>query len=161
MAKARARFVVLHGPNLAALGTREPAIYGTTTLREINAALAAQAKALGVTVACAQSNHEGVLIDRIHAARRRGASGLLINLGALSHTSLALRDAIVAAALPTVEVHLSNLYAREAFRQASVTGAVCAGVIGGFGARSYTLGLRALWEIVAPAAAAPRLGQGA
>lgn len=161
MANARLRFVVLHGPNLAALGTREPEVYGTTTLAEINAALAKQAKALGVAVACAQSNHEGVLIDRIHAARRDGASGLLVNLGALSHTSIALRDAIAAAALPTVEVHLSNLYARESFRHASVTGAVCAGVIGGFGARSYTLGLQALCEIVAAAAPRARAGKGA
>ncbi len=161
MAKARARFVVLHGPNLATLGTREPAIYGTTTPAQINAALATRAKALGVAVACAQSNHEGVLIDRIHAARRSGASGLLINLGALSHTSIALRDAIVAAALPTVEVHLSNLYARESFRHASVTGAVCAGVIGGFGARSYTLGLQALYEIVSQPTTPPRTAKGA
>lgn len=144
MKPSQAQVLVLSGPNLAALGTREPAIYGTLTLAEIEAQLGREARALGVGVRCWQSNHEGALIDQILAAPSSGVSGLVVNFGALTHTSLALRDALAAISLPAVEVHLSNLYAREAFRHVSLTAAVCVGVVSGFGAQSYLLGLRAL-----------------
>jgi 3-dehydroquinate dehydratase-2 len=139
------RVLVLHGPNLNLLGTREPEIYGRTTLAEIDAALAALAADLGADVDCRQSNHEGVLLDWIHEARGVFA-GILVNPGAYTHTSLALADAVAGVALPTVEVHLSNVHAREPIRQRSFVGAKCLGSVSGFGANSYSLGLRALLD---------------
>jgi 3-dehydroquinate dehydratase-2 len=135
--------LVLHGPNLNLLGQREPEVYGSTTLEDINDLLKKEAKSLGVVVAALQSNHEGSLIDAIHAAREKH-QGILINAGAYTHTSVAIRDAIAAVKLPTVEVHLSNIYQREAFRHHSYIAPVVLGQISGFGAESYRLGLQAL-----------------
>jgi len=137
------RILVLHGPNLNLLGVREPDVYGATTLAQIDAALVAQAKDAGCELASFQSNHEGELIDRIHAARL-DADGLLINPGGLTHTSVALRDALAGVGLPVVEVHLSNVYARESFRHHSYVSGVAIGVISGFGSASYRLALEAL-----------------
>ncbi len=140
---APARVLVLHGPNLNLLGVREPEVYGRTTLAEIDAVLTDRARALGVSVDCRQSNHEGVLVDWLHAARESSV-GVVINPGGLTHTSVVLRDAIAAVGLPAVEVHLSNTEAREDFRRVSFVAAVCVGRVTGFGARSYPLGLEAL-----------------
>ncbi len=143
------RVQVLHGPNLNLLGTRDPATYGTTTLAEIDAELARRAKARGAEVRSAQSNLEGELVDLIQAAKG-WAHAIVINPGGYTHTSVAIRDAIEAVALPTIEVHLSNLHAREPFRRESITGAKCIGQICGFGAQSYYLGLdAALWHVEA------------
>lgn len=147
MIGARPRVLVIHGPNLNLLGTRDPAIYGTTTLAEIDAALAHRAAARGADVTCVQSNLEGALVDAIQ--RARGAyDAIVINPGGYTHTSVAIRDAIEAVGVPTVEVHLSNIHAREAFRQVSITAPRCVGQICGFGARSYGLGLDAALDIV-------------
>ena len=137
------RILVVHGPNLNLLGKREPAIYGTQTLADINADLALAAKELGVELDCFQSNHEGELIDRIQEAMS-SADGILINPGGFTHSSVALRDALVATGLPVVEVHLSNVYAREAFRQVSYVSPIATGVISGLGAAGYRFGLEAL-----------------
>jgi 3-dehydroquinate dehydratase-2 len=139
------KILVLHGPNLNLLGVREPDIYGRVGMDEIDRELAARAEGLGVELRCLQSNHEGVLIDAIHEAMG-WADGILINPGAFTHTSLALRDAIASTGIPTVEVHLSNIYAREEFRRRSVIAGVCVGQISGFGANSYYLGLAAMIE---------------
>jgi len=135
--------LVLHGPNLNLLGQREPGIYGSVTLDRINSLLEAEGQKLQVKVSTVQSNHEGVLVDAIHTAREE-SQGILINAGAYTHTSVAIRDAIAAVNLPTVEVHLSNIYQREAFRHYSYIAAVAIGQISGFGAESYRLGLQAL-----------------
>lgn len=136
------RILVVHGPNLDLLGGREPDRYGTATLADVDAALAALGAELGAEVTSFQSNHEGALIDALHAARG-SADGVLINPGGLGHTSVALRDAL-AAGPPAVEVHLTNVHAREPFRHTSVTAGACAGGVFGFGIHSYLLGLRAL-----------------
>mgnify|MGYP000846289263 FL=1 len=139
--------MVLHGPNLNLLGEREPQIYGGVTLDTINRELRNLANELQVELAIFQSNHEGALIDRIHQAR--GAEqGILINPAAYTHTSVALRDALAAVALPVVEVHLTNIYTRESFRHQSLTAPVAAGLICGFGADSYLWGLRALVRLL-------------
>jgi 3-dehydroquinate dehydratase-2 len=137
------RVLVVHGPNLNLLGTREPEVYGRTTLPEIDAGLAAQAKAAGAELRSVQSNHEGELIDEVQGARG-WAHGLLVNPGGLTHTSVALRDALLATGLPVVEVHLSNIFAREPFRRHSYVSDVAVGVVTGFGPASYRLGLEAL-----------------
>ncbi|GAB4461253.1 MAG: type II 3-dehydroquinate dehydratase [Elainellaceae cyanobacterium] len=135
--------LVLHGPNLNLLGLREPGIYGLETLDSIVQALQDVASELGVKLESFQSNHEGALVDAIHEARNV-QDGLLINPGAYTHTSIAIRDAIAAVALPTIEIHLSNVYKRESFRHHSYIAPVSVGQISGFGAFSYILGLRAL-----------------
>ncbi len=136
--------LVINGPNLNLLGTREPALYGHQTLDEVMAELMELAATLGVELAGYQSNHEGALIDRIQAARLEGVSGIIINPGGLTHTSVALRDAIAGVGIPTVEVHLSNIHAREEFRHHSYIAPVAIGQIAGFGAAGYGLALRAL-----------------
>jgi len=148
VSKSSAQILVIHGPNLNLLGRREPAIYGTQTLADIDSALEAAAKELGVEIDTFQSNHEGELIDRIQAAMGV-ASGILINPGGFTHTSVALRDALVATDLPVVEVHLSNVYAREDFRQKSFVSEIALGVISGLGADGYRFGLETLAGLAA------------
>ncbi|MEX0875192.1 MAG: type II 3-dehydroquinate dehydratase [Actinomycetota bacterium] len=136
------KFLVLHGPNLNLLGSREPDVYGSTSLAEIDEALGMAAAEGGHAVDTFQSNHEGELIDKLQTGSTY--DGVLINPGGFTHTSVALRDAVQAVSVPVVEVHLSNIYAREEFRQHSLVSAACLGVVSGFGAQSYLLGLQAL-----------------
>ena len=131
------KLLLLNGPNLNLLGTREPAVYGATTLADSEQAAAQQAQAAGASIACFQSNHEGALIDRIHAAREEGVDAIVINPGGLTHTSVALRDALAAVAIPFVEVHISNIHQREAFRHHSYLSAIARGVICGLGPDGY------------------------
>jgi 3-dehydroquinate dehydratase-2 len=138
------QILVLHGPNLNLLGVREPKIYGRETLDDINARLKARAAQSNAELRIVQSNHEGALVDELHAARLAGFNGILINPGAFTHYSYALRDAIAATDLPAVEVHLSNVHKREEFRHTSVLVPVCIGQVMGFGWRSYLLGLEGL-----------------
>lgn len=135
--------LILNGPNLNLLGKREPGVYGSQTLESINQTLTQQANSMGVQLTFFQSNHEGGLIDQIHAAWNQH-QGIVINPGAYTHTSVAIRDAIAAVAIPTVEVHLSNIHQREAFRHHSYIAPVAIGQISGFGADSYRLGLEGL-----------------
>ena len=135
-------FLILHGPNLNLLGSREPAVYGYTTLDEIDADLHKMAADAGAKLHTLQSNHEGTLIDRIHAARDDGTEFIVINPGGLTHTSVALRDALSAVALPFIEVHLSNVHAREPFRHHSYLSPVALGVICGLGPDGYRLALQ-------------------
>ncbi len=137
------KFLLLNGPNLNLLGARETQIYGTDTLPNIEREVCARAEQLGVEVVCKQSNHEGELIDWLHAARDE-FDGVMINAGAYTHYSVAIRDAIAAIRLPCIEIHLSNVYKREEFRHHSMISPVCVGVICGFGKMSYLLALEAL-----------------
>lgn len=140
------RVLVIHGPNLNLLGEREPEIYGTQTLADVNSSLSALAHELDVELQCVQHNSEGAIIDDLHAART-AYNGVVINPGAYSHYSYAIADAVSAIRIPVVEVHLSNISAREEFRRTSVIAAACTGSIAGFGAQSYELALRAVVQI--------------
>lgn len=139
------RILVIHGPNLHLLGTREPDVYGATTLDDVNGALRDLAGTLGIEVDCVQHNSEGAIVQAIGEARD-GVDGIVINPGAYTHTSVAIRDAIAGVGLPAVEVHLSNVHAREDFRRHSFIAPVCVGVVSGFGPGSYRVGLTALVE---------------
>jgi 3-dehydroquinate dehydratase-2 len=141
--------LILHGPNLNLLGQREPEIYGAVTLEEIDKRLIAAGKELGVTIRTQQSNHEGELIDALHDAKN-WAKGVIFNPGGYTHTSVALRDAIAAIEIPVIEVHLSNVYAREVFRHKSLLSPVCIGKITGFGWRSYLYGLQEIAAFTNP-----------
>lgn len=135
------KLLLLNGPNLNLLGTREPEVYGAATLADIENAAVAQAAGAGATLVCFQSNHEGALIDRIHAARTDGIDMIVINPGGFTHTSVALRDALAGVAIPFVEVHISNIYKREEFRQHSYLSAVAVGTICGLGTEGYRLAI--------------------
>lgn len=137
------QILLLNGPNLNLLGTREPELYGRETLADVESMVAALAAARGATVTFLQSNHEGVLIDRVHAARLDGTAAIVINAGGLTHTSVALRDALAGVALPFYEVHVSNVYRREPFRHHSHLSDLAAGVVVGFGVRGYTMAVGA------------------
>jgi 3-dehydroquinate dehydratase-2 len=152
------RVLCLSGPNLQLLGTREPEIYGRDTLADIHARLEARARSLGVAVDTRQSNHEGELLDWIGAARTDGFAGMIINPGALTHTSLALLDAVKASGLPCIEVHLSNPDAREAFRRRSYIARGCVGRVAGFGGDSYELALDGLVRVLARAGVRSNVG---
>jgi len=141
------KILILHGPNLNLLGIREPDTYGHLTLEEIDQRLELLGNELNVEVRSIQSNHEGALIDALQVART-SSDGVVFNPGGYSHTSVALRDAIVAISIPVIEVHLSNVYAREEFRHKSLLSSVCRGKISGFGWQSYTLGLRGLVDLI-------------
>lgn len=142
------RILVIHGPNLNLLGTREPGIYGHLTLAKINQLLRADAKKSKVSLVIKQSNHEGQIVDLIGGAKKNRFAGILINPAAYTHTSVAVRDAVAACGLSVVEVHLSNIYSREEFRHKSLISPVASGTIIGFGAKSYTLGLAALLDLI-------------
>lgn len=150
MARRKPDILVLNGPNLNLLGTREPAVYGTTTLADIEALCRSAAKRLGVTVSLRQSNHEGALIDWIHEARGR-SDAIVVNAGGLTHTSVALMDALTAAGLPVIEVHLSNIHRREPFRHHSYVALAARGSICGLGAHGYELALEAAARLIAEA----------
>nr|WP_320050612.1 type II 3-dehydroquinate dehydratase [uncultured Desulfuromonas sp.] len=141
---------IIHGPNLNMLGIREPGVYGKATLDAINHDLCCAGDKLGTSVECYQSNHEGDLVDAIQSALSEGVAGIVINPGAYTHTSIALRDAISAVALPVIEVHLSNIHARESFRHHSYLAPVCLGQICGLGAQGYHLALMALFDHLKP-----------
>lgn len=141
------RILVIHGPNLNLLGTREPDVYGTTTLRQIDEKLTRAAQAASIELQAFQSNHEGALIDIIQE-KMGWMDGIIINPGGLTHTSVSLRDAIAGAGVPAIEVHLSNIHRREAFRQKSLLAGVCTGQITGFGEHSYYLALEAMKSIL-------------
>jgi 3-dehydroquinate dehydratase II len=141
------KVLVVHGPNLNLLGEREPDMYGTASLESIDRRLVEEGEALGYAVSSYQSNHEGELIDAIQEART-WAAALIVNPGGLTHTSVSLRDAIAAARLPAIEVHLSNIFAREEFRRRSITADACRGIIAGFGAEGYLMALRALPRVL-------------
>lgn len=141
------KILLLHGPNLNLLGTREPEIYGSMTLDDINQKMITLGQELNAEIKCLQSNHEGALIDALQDARG-WADGVVFNPGGYTHTSVALRDAISAIVIPVIEVHLSNVYAREEFRHTSLVSAVCKGKVTGFGWHSYELGLRGLVDII-------------
>ena len=136
------KILLLNGPNLNLLGTREPEKYGATTLPEVEAMAARAAQAGGATLACFQSNHEGALIDRIHAARGEGVQAIVINPGGLTHTSVALRDALAGVAIPFIEVHVTNVHAREPFRHHSYLSGIARGVIAGLGVHGYVAAVR-------------------
>jgi 3-dehydroquinate dehydratase-2 len=142
------KILVIHGPNLNLLGKREPEIYGRDTLEDIDARIRQKAGDLGLTVETFQSNHEGAMIDRIHEAAV-DCSGIVINPGAFTHTSIALLDALLAVPIPVIEVHLSNIHRRESFRQQSYTVRAATGIIAGLGARGYLLAVEALADIMA------------
>ncbi len=142
------RILVIHGPNLNLLGTREPGIYGSVTMGEIDNSLKETGQSLGVEVECFQSNHEGAIIDKIALAKGIGFEAIIINPGAYTHTSIAIADAISAVNIPTIEVHISNIHKREEFRQKSFIAAVAAGQIAGFGKNSYLLALRAAVDML-------------
>jgi 3-dehydroquinate dehydratase-2 len=142
------KILVIHGPNLDLLGEREKDIYGKTTLAEINAQLEKVAKAAGVELQAMQSNHEGEIVETIGKAKKNGFSAIVINPAAYTHTSVAIRDAVAAVELPTIEVHLSNIYKREEFRHKSLVAPVSYGQISGFGVQSYVLGLQAAIHLI-------------
>ena len=142
------RILIINGPNLGRLGKREPEIYGSTTLQELEQSLIKKGQELEVVVECFQSNHEGEIIDRIEAATDAGVSGLILNAGAFTHTSVALMDAIRSSGLPTIEVHLSQIYRREEFRTHSITGKACIAVISGLGTEGYFYALDYLSKTV-------------
>src|SRR6188474_3109537 len=146
------KILILHGPNLNLLGTREPEVYGSLTLDDINGKLIELGRELGAEIKYKQSNHEGALIDALQDARM-WAGGVVFNPGGYTHTSIALRDAISAIGIPVIEIHISNVYAREEFRHVSMISAVCRGKIVGLGWRSYWLGLRALIDLLTEEAA--------
>lgn len=135
------KLLLLNGPNLNLLGTREPEVYGAATLADIESAATAQAAAAGATLTCYQTNHEGALIDRIHAAKTEGVDTIVINPGGLTHTSVALRDALAGVAIPFIEVHISNIYQREEFRHHSFLSAIAHGTICGLGTDGYRLAI--------------------
>jgi 3-dehydroquinate dehydratase-2 len=143
-----AKILVIHGPNLNLLGTREVDVYGTTTIGDINARLTSLAKERGVEIVIVQSNHEGEIVDTIGKAKERNIRAILINPAAYTHTSVAIRDAISASGVPAVEVHLSNIYAREEFRHTSLIAPVAQGQVSGFGIQSYLLGFEALVHLI-------------
>ena len=142
------KILIVNGPNLNLLGVREPGIYGSQTLADLERSVADESRRLGLACEFFQSNHEGALIDRIHKAAKDGTRAIIINPGGLTHTSIVLRDALAAVGLPTIEVHLSNIYRREAFRHQSLTAGVAVGIIAGFGSQGYLLAVEAAAKIL-------------